>query len=126
MIATPLHLVEDSSTRPYAALSRRSDDDRRHAPRRPLAARVTGFARDAASRETQGRICAVELHDLSDSGLGGYTQEPVSVGSFISVFFPPHGPDQGLDLQGRVVRCSPDRTGLRHRIGVRLEGKKAA
>jgi len=48
--------------------------------------------------------------------------QPIAVGSRITVFFPPHGPEPGFDLIGEVVRCvSVDN---HHTIGVALQETK--
>ncbi|MEO1236733.1 MAG: PilZ domain-containing protein [Planctomycetota bacterium] len=101
--------------------------EQRREPRHKLYARVTAVAHaDEVGSEdgAAGQICAMELVDQSNSGLGAWSVEPVAVGSRVTVFFPAHGNEPGFNQVGRVVRCSPHNGG--HSIGLRVESQMAA
>jgi len=92
--------------------------ERRRSPRRRARGKVTAVCRDSRAPDTPQRLCTLELTDLSNSGVGAIAQEPLSVGTQITVFFPPHGSEPGFDLIGEVVRCrSIDDS---HEIGIAL------
>lgn len=97
--------------------------ERRRAARRRASGRVTAVCRDASDPEGPQRLIAMQLQDLSDTGVGATAQEPVSVGSSITLFFPPHGNEPGFDLTGQVVRCQS--TDDRHRLGIVLSNAGA-
>ena len=67
---------------------------------------------------------AASVLNISDTGVGVMSQEPVEVDSRIAIFFPPHGPERGFDLFGRVVRCVHREAG--HEVGIALEQRLAA
>lgn len=92
--------------------------ERRRAARRRASGRVTAVCRDASDPEGPQRLIAMQLQDLSDTGVGATAQEPVSVGSSITLFFPPHGNEPGFDLTGRVVRCRS--VDDKHQLGIAL------
>lgn len=94
--------------------------ERRRSPRRKAAGQVTAVVRDpGADRDDPAKMVTLDLIDQSDTGLGVAAPQPIAVGSRITVFFPPHGPEPGFDLAGEVVRCvSRDN---RHTIGIALE-----
>ena len=97
--------------------------ERRRAVRRRASGRVTAVCRDAADPEGPQRLVTLQLHDLSETGVGATAQEPVSVGSSITLFFPPRDNKPGFDLTGQIVRChSVDN---RHRMGIALSAAGA-
>ena len=103
------------------------ESERRRTSRYVIAGRVTAVQQPPDTEEHRNRICSLELMNMSDSGMGVISSEPIAVDSSITVFFPPHGPERGFDLYGRVVRCLPcveDRQG--HMVGIRLEKRQAA
>ena len=103
----------------------RDDDsiflERRRAPRRTVGGRVTTVA---DSTDSTRRIASLQLLNISDTGIGAISQDPVHIGSTIAVFFPPHGAEQGFDLYGTVVRCQQTDQG--YRIGIMLRQAMAA
>jgi hypothetical protein len=99
--------------------------NRRAAPRRRVNAHVTGLLGRPMLHPSQPRkICSLRLADMSDTGLGGASDEALPVGGRISVFFPPHGSERGFDMAGRVVRCEP--SGDTYRVGIELGHRAAA
>lgn len=90
--------------------------DRRGCLRRVVSARVTAVRATSDHPGKKTRICSLDLRDMSDTGLGALVQEPVESDTPMTIFLPPHGPDHGFDLCGRVVRCEPAEYG--YRIGV--------
>ena len=98
--------------------------ERRMTLRHSLAGRVTAVQTHDQTDGQLSRICSLQLLNISDSGLGALSEEPVEPGSSVAVFFPPHGPERGFDLVGQVVRCVARENG--HEIGIRLETRAAA
>lgn len=92
--------------------------DRRSSVRRVISGRVTAWQASSQRQPHDNKICSLQLVNISDTGLGAITQEPVDPTTSITVFFPPHGPEHGLDKYGRVVRCE-ERDG-RHDIGIQF------
>lgn len=97
--------------------------ERRLSQRRPLHGKVTGVS--SAQGEQSHRIVAIELRDISDTGLGLVTAEAVPVGSQLLLLFPGHGAERGFDLMGRIVRCD-DRGDGHYSVGVELTARIAA
>lgn len=93
--------------------------ERRRHPRRKASDQVTAVIREPGSDESPAKMLTLDLIDISDSGLGLSAQEPVVVGSRITVFFAPHGTEPGFDLVGEVVRCKPNDD--LHVVGVALD-----
>ena len=79
--------------------------ERREAARYVIGGRVTAVRKPPSSDEHRNCICSLELLNISDTGLGVVSLEPIELSSCITVIFPPHGPEHGIDLTGRVVRC---------------------
>lgn len=92
--------------------------ERRRANRRRASGRVTGVVQQPGDTDGPQRLITLLLNDLSDTGVGATAQEPVAVGSRVTLFFPPHGNEPGFDLTGTVVRCQS--TDDRHRLGIAL------
>lgn len=98
--------------------------ERRQTHRRVISGKVTSLQQSADPDLQCNRICSLQLLDISDAGLGAIVEEPIEPGSPISIFFPPHGPEQGFDRYGQVVRCVKRDQG--HQIGIRFTTKSAA
>lgn len=98
--------------------------ERRRALRHTVTSRVTALRTENGPEGRRNRICSLQLTNMSDTGLGGVCQEAVALDTQIAVFFPPHGPDRGFDLYGRVVRCIERDAGCE--IGIRFETRAAA
>lgn len=98
--------------------------ERRTATRRPISGHVTAVRYEKRDDGMHNRICSLTLVDTSDFGIGAFCQDVVPVGTTITVFFPPHGPDRGFDVYGKVLRC--DAENGRYRIGIQLIGRAAA
>ena len=98
--------------------------DRRFWPRHVITGRVTAVQSDPDLGDCHKRICPLQLLNISDDGLGAMAKEPVAYNAQITIFFPPHGPEQGIDLCGQVVRCTPRDHG--HEIGIRFNKRYAA
>ncbi|MCE9592192.1 MAG: PilZ domain-containing protein [Planctomycetes bacterium] len=98
--------------------------ERRGNERHRITGRATALSKDTALQGTRNCIRSVQLQDISDTGLGAVSQDPIPINSQIAVFLPPHGPDQGLDINGVVVRCVPYEHG--HLVGIKYETRQAA
>jgi len=99
--------------------------DRRDRDRSSLDSQVTAVQHSRSAARCQcNRICSLRVLNISDSGLGAVAQEPIEVNTSIAIFFPPHGPERGIDLYGRVVRCI--RRDDVHEVGVQFDDKSAA
>jgi len=92
--------------------------ERRRHPRRRTRGQVSAVVREPGCEEAPARMISLELIDLSESGIGAAATEPLPVGTRITVFFPPHGPELGFDLTGQVVRCRSNDN--RHTLGIAL------
>lgn len=99
--------------------------DRRIQSRHALGGRVTAVRSTDITEPADKRICSLELLNMSSGGLGAVCQESVPIDTRITVFFPPHGPERGFDLNGRVVRCRPNADG-RHDLGIRFDEQQQA
>ena len=98
--------------------------ERRTTLRHSISGRVTAVQTHDRTDGELSRICSLQLLNISDAGLGALSEDPVEPGSAIAVFFPPHGPEHGFDMVGKVVRCVSRESG--HEIGIRLEARAAA
>ncbi|MEM6259234.1 MAG: PilZ domain-containing protein [Planctomycetota bacterium] len=92
--------------------------ERRRHPRHRAAGQITAVIREPGNEEGPAKMLTLDLVDQSVGGLGAATTQPVAVGSKITVFFPPHGAEQGFDLIGKVVRCNSNDD--RHMLGILL------
>lgn len=121
MSQTPLSSVPAlRMTDPATIEAERMRLDRRQSARRNVTGRVTALASEADhdSAETRKRLCSLQLKDMSDTGIGAHSADPIPAGTDITVFFPPHGPERGFDLVGTVVRCESREWG--YDIGIAL------
>lgn len=98
--------------------------ERRRSQRRAVSGRVTAVISGSDPAGTWKRICSIQLINQSTTGLGALSQEPLAVGSQVTLFFPPHGPEHGFDLRGTIVRDAVRESG--YEIGIRLEERLAA
>lgn len=92
--------------------------ERRRHPRHRASGQVTAVIREPGSEDGPAKMLTLDLTDQSEGGIGAATTQPIPVGSRITIFFPPHGPEAGFDLVGEVVRCNSNDD--RHTIGVLL------
>jgi hypothetical protein len=97
--------------------------ERRKHPRHRTRGQVTAVIREPGCEDDPAKMLTLELVDQSVGGLGVVAMEPVAVGSRITVFFPPHGPEPGFDLMGEVVRCRTNNN--RHTLGILLSEPNA-
>ena len=97
--------------------------ERRRHPRHRASGQVTAVVREPGSEDGPAKMLTLDLVDQSLGGLGVATTEPVAVGSKITVFFPPHGPEPGFDLIGQVVRCHSNNDW--HTLGILLSEPNA-
>ena len=93
--------------------------ERRGSRRNVFRGRVTGICSTPASPNSRNHICSLDLRNISETGLAALSTEPIDANASIAVFLPPHGPDGGLDLYGRVVRCRPGKHG--HEVGIEFD-----
>ena len=98
--------------------------ERRRSVRHSTSGCVTALNKGTDLTTHTNRICTLQLVDISDHGLGAITQDPLEIGSQISIFFPSHGADWGFDLHGQIVRCVNREQG--HEVGIRFVTKHAA
>lgn len=96
--------------------------ERRTDKRREVSGRVTAVTNSGMG--PKNRITPLQLLNMSDTGIGALAQDETAVGSMITVFFPPHGAEQGFDACGTVVRCRPFEHGFE--LGIRLNARAAA
>jgi len=75
------------------------------------------------TKQPTKKICTVKLANLSDTGLGIIASEPIPTGNHIhiTVFIQPHGPENGYDLTGTVIRCHKHEIG--HEIGIKTPSR---
>lgn len=107
-------------TDPATIQAERMRLDRRRATRRSVNGRVTAVAIEAGNDPStdRRRLCSLQLKNMSDTGIGAFSAEPLEEGAAMTVFFPPHGAERGFDLYGTVVRCDPREWG--YEIGIAL------
>lgn len=119
MSQASLHLVRPGAvqTNPDALYFERRSTDRFAASGHATAV-VARPPQECFFGEPSSRICSLELVDLSDTGLGGLSDEPLPIGAQITVFIAPRGAQRGYDRRGTVVRCQP--RNRRHHIAVRF------
>ena len=110
--ATTLKLVREREPGDNYAFERRS------AHRKPLRRQVTALSTDTHGGERRNKICWLQVRDISRTGVGAISAEPLVPGAIISIFFPPQQELGGMDLYGRVARCEPTDDG--YAIGVKL------
>ena len=113
-----LRLVEDPATGglPF---------DRRGPNRHNLNGTVTAIQTvPTSSRAHRSQICSLNLLNISMGGLGAIASEPIGVDTAITIFFPPHGPERGMNMFGRVVRCTRKDQG--HEVGIAFDARSAA
>jgi PilZ domain len=96
--------------------------ERRSCDRLPMNGHATAIITDNTDpKQPTKKICTVQLANLSDSGLGIITPEPVPTGHHITVFIQPHGPENGYDLTGTVVRSHKHTLG--HEVGIKTPSR---
>jgi len=98
-------------------------EQRRHT-RHAVTLRATAVIRPADPDASLNKIRSLALMNMSDGGLGATCQDAIEPGSQITVFIPPHGPERGHDVFGRVIRC--DRRDYGFEIGVTFDRQLAA
>jgi hypothetical protein len=98
--------------------------ERRTNGRRSVSGRVTAVSTEKSVEGNRNRICSLVLRDMSDTGVGVWSQEPLDPDTSVAIFLPPHGAERGFDLIGKVARCTQRDFG--HEIGIRLEPRQAA
>jgi len=112
-------------------IERHEDDpiplERRIAHRKPQSGRVTALLTIKTDDETRNRICSLELRDMSETGLGAVTCEALPRGGEVTIFFPPHGPERGFDLYGKIMWCREAKDASEgFEVGVHLNRQAAA
>lgn len=98
--------------------------EQRKAIRHSVSGRVTAVSRGSNPDGVRSRICSLLLKDMSDTGVGVYSQEALPLNTAITMFFPPHGAESGFDATGRVVRSRETDQG--YELGIRFEVVPAA
>ncbi len=98
--------------------------DRRRAERHPVSGRVTVMRRAHDPMVYRQPVCSFQLRNMSDTGLAGQCEMPLSVDETVAVFLPPHGSERGVDLLGHVVRCQPADQG--YQVAVQFDVRPAA
>ena len=98
--------------------------ERRIDHRKPIQGRVTALMTMTEEEPRRNRICSLELRDVSEGGLGAVSGDELPKGATMTVFFPPHGPERGFDMYGKVAWCRPADDGFE--IGLELARQKSA
>lgn len=99
--------------------------ERRIAHRKPANGRITALlTMKQDDGEVRNRICSIQLRDMSDTGVGAFTDEPLPRDAKLTLFLPPHGPERGFDLYGNVARCESREEG--YEVGIRLDRQLTA
>lgn len=120
MADTPILRLHDTSNEPVDTYI----FERRRSLRRATSGQVTVLLRKVDEEGARYRITSMNLLDMSDTGLGGMCGDALEPDSNVSVLFPPHGPEQGFDVTGHIVRSTPRAQG--HQIGIRFDVRRAA
>jgi hypothetical protein len=123
MAMTVLKLTDpDIQRSPYILpLERRSSD------RHPLTGKVTALRNmDGHNTGILRKICSLTLTDMSESGVGVVSDEPMDLDSTITILFPPHGPEAGYNITGQVVRCFENTDNKIHHVGIQFSSRMAA
>ncbi len=81
--------------------------DRRTSERHDLEGQVTALRRDHDVEAYTHPVCTLDLMNMSELGMAAHSEIPLADSERVSVYFPPHGSDMGLELMGHVVRCTP-------------------
>lgn len=98
--------------------------ERRAAVRHGASGHVTAVQCQLQPDGRRSRICSLTMLNISDLGAGVLSQEPLEIGSTITLFFPPHGPERGFDLYGKIVRCNARNSMFE--VGIQLTARAAA
>ena len=98
--------------------------DRRQTMRHDICAAVTLLRRADTGEAGSQPMCTVHLSDMSDEGVGARCDTALRVGEPVTLVFPPHGPERGIDLTGHVVRCISDGNGG-YDLGIAFSGQAA-
>lgn len=113
---------------PFNALTTtpaRRTPERRQSARYETTFRVTAVITDDTDDSRHNRICALQLLNLSDSGLAVLAAHPVPTGARINLFFTPHAAEPALQMVGTVVRQNPRDDG-QYLLGVQFDRRCAA
>lgn len=100
--------------------------DRRQHPRYLMSGRVTVMRRGHDVASYHQPVCSVQLCDVSDGGLAAHCDMPLRPDEPVAVFFPPRGPQRGVDIMGHVIRCQPDADNNGYRLALRFDCRPAA
>jgi len=98
--------------------------ERRAGERKPRPGRAT-LVQTGPGASTDRRIRALDLLDVSPTGLGGVAQEPIAVDAFVCVHMPRQPGAWNAPVFGRVVRCDKRPDG-RYDVGVMFDRRPAA
>jgi len=118
MSDSKLHLVREDETPDVFLLERRGN------PRHRMRGRVTALVMNGQGQTRRHQIVPLELYDISDSGIGATSDQPLDVGSYATIFMPPHGTDAGFELEGTVTRCAIRPDG--YSVGIEFMKRTAA
>ena len=99
--------------------------DRRYTNRQAVDGVVTLLRQPNPKDPFRFPVCAVQLRDLSDEGVGARCETELATDEPVTVYIPPHGAEPGIDLMGHVVRCLPDGEGG-YDVGILLHSRCAA
>jgi len=79
--------------------------DQRAEPRHGADFQVTLLRRDHDPGAYRHPICRLQMKDMSSAGIGAICDTPLAVDERVSLYFPAHGPEPGIEFEGHVVRC---------------------
>lgn len=98
--------------------------ERRIQDRKPISGLVTVMQTWGEPEAAKNKISSIQLKDISETGLGGISQEAIEDQAKVTVFIPPHGPERGYDLYGKVVWCARGESG--YEVGIELDKRLTA
>ncbi len=101
--------------------------ERRGSHRHLLSGKVTALRdMDGDNTGILRKICSLTLSDMSDTGVGVTSDEPIDLDATITILFPPHGPDAGYNITGQVVRTFQHEGSSTHHLGIQFASRMAA
>jgi len=99
--------------------------ERRSAPRRPSQGLLTAVCTtEEENGQRYRRITRLQMLNISETGIGAVCDDALPIGTSVAMLIPPHAPDNGFDMFGKVVRCNPTAQGFD--IGIALDQAHAA
>jgi hypothetical protein len=98
--------------------------DRRRGDRYTFEGQATVHRCDHDPLAYRHRTCSLDLKNLADGGLAAHSDVPLRPDETVTVFFPAHGPEHGIDRIGHVIRCRPVQKG--YEVAIKFDLDRAA